>query len=83
MIKVGELVFTREDHGDRLFDVIGNVIKILITSGYVCKVRADERSLGIYVIEYASDNPEFTTTELVWIDIENQVIEDIEHEEDK
>lgn len=80
MGRVNELVLTREDHGDKLFEVMGDVLKVLLNSGYVCKVRADEPSFGIYVIEYASDNPELTTMELNWIDSEKQYIQDIEEE---
>ncbi len=78
MIKVNELVLTREDHGDKLFEVMGDALKVLLNSGYVCKVRADEPSIGIYVIEYASDDPELTPIELVWIDSEKQWIADTE-----
>ena len=80
MAKVNELVLTREDHGDKLFEVMGKLIEILITSGYVCKVRADEPGLGIYVIEYDYDN-ELTNNVLVWIDSEKQYIGDIDEEE--
>ena len=82
MVKVNELVLTREDHGDKLFEVMSNALKVLLSSGYVCKVRADEPSFGIYVIEYESDNPELTTKELVWIDTEKEYIGDIEEEKD-
>lgn len=80
MEKVNELVLTREDHGDKLFEVMGDALKVLLNSGYVCKVRVDEPSFGIYVIEYASDDPELTNMELVWIDSEKQIIEDIKKE---
>ena len=78
MAKVNELVLTREDHSDKLFDVMGKALNVLLNSGYVCKVRADEPGLGIYVIEYASDDPELTSVELTWIDTEKQYIGDIE-----
>lgn len=78
MEKVNELVLTREDHGDKLFEVMGDALKVLLNSGYVCKVRADEPGLGIYVIEYASDDPELTEARLVWIDSEKQWIADVE-----
>lgn len=78
MAKVNELVLTREDHGDKLFEVMGDALKVLLNSGYICRVRADEPGFGIYVIEYASDDPELTTVELVWIDSEKQFIGDIE-----
>ena len=80
MVKVNELVLTREDHGDKLFDVMGKVLDVLLNSGYICKVRADEPSFGIYVIEYESDDPELTTKELVWIDTEKEFVGDIEEE---
>ena len=78
MVKVNELVLTKEDHGDKLFEVMSDALKVLLNSGYVCKVRNDEPSLGIYVIEYESDDPELTAVELVWIDTEKQFIGDIE-----
>ena len=81
MIKANELVLTRKDHGNKLFEVMGDALKVLLNSGYVCKVRADEPSFGIYVIEYASDDPELATVELVWIDSERQYIMDREEEE--
>lgn len=77
MVRVNELVLTREDHGDKLFEVMSNTLKVLLDSGYVCKVRADEPGLGIYVIEYDYDS-ELTNNKLVWIDSEKQYIGDIE-----
>lgn len=82
MEKVNELVLTKEDHGDKLFEVMGNALKVLLNSGYVCKVRADEPGLGIYVIEYASDDPELTPMELVWIDSERQYVIDADNGEE-
>ena len=79
MVEVNELVLTREDHGDKLFEVMGKVLNILLNSGYVCKVRADEPGLGIYVIEYDYDN-ELTNNVLVWIDSEKEFVGDIEEE---
>lgn len=80
MNKVNELVLTKEDHGDKLFEVMGEAIKILTTSGYVCKVRVDEPSFGIYVIEYDYDRSEMAEYDLVWINSEKQFIGDIEQE---
>ena len=77
MAKVNEIVLERDDHGDKLFEVMGELLKILTNSGYVCKVRADEPGLGIYVIEYDYNN-ELTNNELVWIDTEKQYIGDID-----
>ena len=82
MVKVNELVLTREDHGDKLFDVMSNVLNVLLNSGYVCKVRADEPGLGIYVIEYDYDN-ELTNNVLVWIDSEKEFVGNIEEDERK
>lgn len=77
-MKVNLIVLTKEDHGDKLFEVMGELLKILTTSGYVCKVRVDEPSFGIYVIEYDYDDPKLTSTELVWIDSEKQFIGEVE-----
>ena len=82
MVKVNELVLTREDHGDKLFEVMGNVLKVLLNSGYVCKVRADEPGLGIYVIEYDYDN-ELTSNVLLWVDSKKQYVGDIEEESEE
>lgn len=76
MVKVNELVLTREDHGDKLFDVMSKALNVLLNSDYVCKVRADEPGLGIYVIEYDYDN-ELTTNKLVWIDTEKEFIDNL------
>ena len=79
-MEVHSIVLTREDHGDKLFEVMGELLKVLTNSGYVCKVRADEPGLGIYVVEYDYDSPEMAKYELVWIDSEKQYIRDIEKE---
>lgn len=79
-MEVNSIVLTREDHGNKLFEVMGDALKVLLNSGYVCKVRADEPGLGIYVIEYASDDPELTEARLVWIDSEKQWIADADEE---
>lgn len=79
-MEVNSIVLTREDHGNKLFEVMGDALKVLLNSGYVCKVRADEPGLGIYVIEYASDDPELTEMRLVWIDSEKQWIADVDEE---
>lgn len=79
-MEVNSIVLTREDHGNKLFEVMGDALKVLLNSGYVCKVRADEPGLGIYVIEYASDDPELTEARLVWIDSEKQWIADVDEE---
>lgn len=73
-MEVNSIVLTREDHGNKLFEVMGDALKVLLNSGYVCKVRADEPGLGIYVIEYASDNPDLTDVRLEWIDPETQYV---------
>lgn len=79
-MEVNSIVLTRKDHGNKLFEVMGELLKVLTTSGYVCKVRVDEPGLGIYVIEYDYDDSELAKYELVWIDSEKQYIQDIERE---
>lgn len=73
---VNTIVFTKEKLGNDLFKVMGETIEILIKLEYVCKVRADEPDLGIYVIEYEYDNPELTTNKLIWFNEEEQVLID-------
>ena len=80
-MEVRNIVLTREDHGDKLFEVMGKLLEVLLSSGYVCKVRADEPGLGIYVIEFDYDN-ELAHNELVWIDPEKQYIRDIDEDEE-
>ena len=82
MTKVNELVLTKEDHGDKLFEVMSDTLKILLDSGYVCKVRADEPGIGIYVIEYDYDN-ELTSNVLLWVDSEKQYVGDIKEESEE
>lgn len=83
MEKVNELVLTREDHGDNLFNVMSDTLRVLLSSGYVCKVRADEPSLGIYVIEYESSNSGLTDMELMWVDTSTHYIGEYGKEEDE
>lgn len=71
---INEIVLTRDDHGDKLFEVMGETLKILTTSGYTCEVYADEPGLGIYVIKYDHKNPELTANELLWVDTEKYYI---------
>lgn len=71
---INEVVLTEEDHGDKLFEIMGNLLNILTNSGYVCEVYADEPGLGIYVIRYERKDRELTTKELVWIDTEKYYI---------
>lgn len=81
--KVNEIVLTKKEHGDNLFNVMGDLIRILVNSGYVCKVRADEPGLGIYVVEYESGNPEFTDVRLMWVDTTTHYIGKYGEEEDE
>lgn len=80
---VNEIVLTKKDHGDNLFNVMGDLLKILVSSGYVCRVRADEPGLGIYVIEYDYANPEFTDNKLIWINTNTHCIRRYDEQEDE
>lgn len=75
--KVNSIVLTREDHGDKLFEIMGKTLEILLKSGYQCQVYADEPGLGIYVINYDYKNGELTNNELRWIDTEKHFIGDV------
>ena len=81
---INEMVLTKEDHGDKLFEVMGETLKILTTSGYTCEVYADEPGLGIYVIKYDFKNPDLTANKLLWVDTEKYYISEcgVVNEED-
>ena len=80
---INEVVLTKEEHGDKLFEIMGKLLDILTNSGYACRVYADEPGLGIYVVQYEHKNPELTTKELVWIDTEKYYISEYGADEDK
>lgn len=78
---VNTIVLTKEKLGNELFKVMGETLEILMKLEYVCKVRADEPGLGIYVIEYEYDDPQMATYELIWFNEEKQVLLDREEDE--
>lgn len=49
----GQLVMTREDFGDELWNSVGKMLKLLTDSNYQCKVRCEE--VDTVVIEYNYD----------------------------
>ena len=81
--EVNSIVLTKEDHGDKLFEVMGETLKILTNSGYVCQVYADEPELGIYVINYDHKDEDLTNNRLVWVDTEKYDVVENEYEGDE
>ncbi len=81
--KVNEIVLTKEDHGDKLFEVMGKIIELLIRSDYQCQVYADEPGLGIYVIKYDHKSADLTNNELIWVDTEKYYIGEVGNEEEE
>ena len=80
--KVNEIVLTKEEHGDKLFEIMGKFIELLVRSGYQCQVYADEPGLGIYVIKYDHKDANLTSNELIWVDTEKHFIGDLIDEEE-
>ena len=52
----GNIALSRDEWGDRLWDTVGETLRILTGSGYQCVVRNDERAFDIIVIEYNYDS---------------------------
>ena len=59
------IVFTEEDCGDNLWNVIGQQLKILSDAGYVCIVKLED--IGIVVIEFQCDDPELGCAYPYWL----------------
>ena len=68
MNKVNEIVFTDDpyDHDlDAMWADIGKTLHVLIKLGYQASVRDDD--CNIIVIQFESDNPEFGTPRIRWL----------------
>ena len=72
--EINSVTFTKEKLGNKLFETMGQFIEILVKTGYICRVYADEPGLGIYVVEFDYDNPELTPNELIWVNTEKYYI---------
>lgn len=48
----GEIVLTYDNLGNKLWDTVGQLLKILTEGDYQCVVRNNEPAMGIVEIEY-------------------------------
>lgn len=48
----GEIVLTRDNFGDKLWEKVATTIQLLIEGDYQCKVTCAEPAMGIVEIEY-------------------------------
>lgn len=51
-IEYSTLVLTKEDFGSELWNAVAEQVKLLLQAGYDIKIRDDEPSFNIVVIEY-------------------------------
>ena len=65
MNKTNEIIFTREDFGDNLWNAVGEQLKLLIQANYICVVRDDD--VGIIVIEFQEANQEYGCAYPYWL----------------
>lgn len=54
-----------EDEAE-LFQDVAKVMQVLVTNDYECAFRYEDT--GIYVLEYAPDNPELGCPMIYWLD---------------
>lgn len=68
---MSEITFCKTEYESEkeMWEDITSLIKIL-TRGYVVKFWCDEKSLGIYCLEFDYADPVLAKKELVWEDIE-------------
>lgn len=65
-----EIVLCREDYDDQydFENAIQTAVMLLLNSNYIMTVRYDEKSLGIVVIEFSSNNLEYGDVYPYWLD---------------
>ena len=61
---------TEYDSEKEMWEDITSLIKVLTRAGYVMKFWCDEKSLGIYCLEFDYAAPVLAKKELIWEDIE-------------
>ena len=66
----GSITLTRDDWGDKLWNQVGETIRILTHSGYQCRVRNDEPAFDIIVIDFAYESRLEWGSRLVFMDEE-------------
>lgn len=69
---MSEITFDKTEYESEkeMWEDISSLIKILTRAGYVMKFWCDEKSLGIYRLEFDYAAPEIAKKELVWEDFE-------------
>lgn len=69
---MNEITFDKTNYESEkeMWEDITSLIKILDHAGYSMKFWCDEKSLGIYVLEFDYADPALAKKELVWEDIE-------------
>ena len=65
MNKYDSIVFTKERFGDRLWEKIGEQLKLLIEAGYICVVFEDDTD--IIVIEFQQADNKYGTAYPYWL----------------
>lgn len=52
----GTITLSRDEFGDKLWNEVGQAIRLLTHAGYQCIVRNDEPAFDIVVIEFTYDS---------------------------
>lgn len=68
MNNIDTVVFTEENCGDKLWQMVGEQVKLLCQSNHIVVVKEEEQ--GIVVIEYQTANREFGCPYPYWLDSE-------------
>ena len=68
--KYETIVFTEESFGDKLWQKVGEQLKLLLTAEYVCVIREEE--YGIIVIQFQHDKPEWGEPAPIWLTPEEE-----------
>ena len=70
--KMSEITFDKTEYEseNEMWEDITSLIKILTRAGYVMKFWCDEKSLGIYCLEFDYADPVLAKKKLIWEDIE-------------
>lgn len=70
--EMSEITFDKTEYESEkeMWEDITSLIKILTRAGYVMKFWCDEKSLGIYCLEFDYADPALAKKKLIWEDIE-------------
>ena len=86
-LEYSTIVLCKDKFGDKLWQTVGEQLRILLAAGYEARVRDDEPAFGIIVIEFAHDNKvgdDWGTDRLMWVtsDEEDGIIDDRSNKHD-